>query len=53
MRMPCKETFVPYFENTESLFLHKNDTKLEFLELSIYCNHVVSLSRLLMDLKRI
>ena len=33
MRMPCRETFVPYFENTESLFLHKNDTKLEFLEL--------------------
>ena len=47
------ETFGPYFENIQSLFLYKSNIKLVFYELSFQCNHFVFLSRLLMDLKRI
>ena len=47
------ETFGPYFENIKSSFLYKHNIKLVFLQLSFQCNHFVSLSRLLTDLKRI
>ena len=31
------ETFGPYFENMQSLFLYKNNIKLVFLEWSFQC----------------